>query len=102
MNIAGFNFGCQINVSLKLSRTLNNTSANNMQGTCLLSLGGGDGAGQMHHFMSDDQMNIFRLRKIPTLSPSSFSSLIQPSRLLAIPRQQSTRRTPRHHQLQRI
>ena len=44
--------------------------ADDFQGTCplssvsapLTSLGGGDGAGQMQHFVTDDQMNIFRLR----------------------------------------
>lgn len=51
INIAGFEFGCQIT------------------GTCpldtiqppLKSLGFGDGAGQMDHFAEDDGMNIFRL-----------------------------------------
>ncbi|KAE9381822.1 glycoside hydrolase family 5 protein [Stipitochalara longipes BDJ] len=51
MNVAGFEFGCLID------------------GTCpldtiqppLASLGFGDGAGQMAHFVKDDSMNIFRL-----------------------------------------
>lgn len=43
---------------------------NNDQGSCqtgsvqlpLSSLGGGDGEGQMKHFVQDDKMNVFRLR----------------------------------------
>jgi endoglucanase len=31
----------------------------------LTSLGGGDGAGQMKHFVEDDKMNMFRIRKTP-------------------------------------
>jgi len=46
-----------------------------VQGTCpfdaiippLTSLGGPDGAGQMQHFVTDDNMNIFRLRKLSLL-----------------------------------
>ncbi|KAE9373892.1 glycoside hydrolase family 5 protein [Stipitochalara longipes BDJ] len=73
INIAGFEFGCQIT------------------GTCpldtiqppLKSLGFGDGAGQMEHFAKDDGMNIFRLpvswqyltnNKIGPLDETNFGS----------------------------
>ncbi|RDL29985.1 (Trans)glycosidase [Venustampulla echinocandica] len=51
MNIAGFEFGCQINGSCPISSAT----------PPLSSLGTADGAGQMQHFVEDDQMNIFRL-----------------------------------------
>ncbi|TVY87713.1 Endoglucanase EG-II [Lachnellula willkommii] len=51
MNIAGFEFGCQIDGSCPTSSVT----------PPLSTLGGGDGAGQMQHFVNDDQMNIFRL-----------------------------------------
>lgn len=81
MNIAGFDFGCQIDVSL-LELNLKYSEADATQGTCplssitppLSSLGGGDGAGQMQHFVDDDQMNIFRLRMslVRNISVSSY------------------------------
>ncbi|KAH8903826.1 cellulase [Coniochaeta sp. PMI_546] len=49
--IAGGDFGCQIDGSCPTGSTqlpLNN-------------LGGGDGAGQMKHFVKDDQVNMFRI-----------------------------------------
>ncbi|PMD25981.1 glycoside hydrolase family 5 protein [Hyaloscypha hepaticicola] len=51
MNIAGFEFGCQIDGTCPLD-TIQPPIA---------SLGFGDGAGQMEHFVKDDGMNIFRL-----------------------------------------
>lgn len=71
------------------------------QGTCptssvtppLTSLGGGDGAGQMQHFVKDDQMNIFRLRGWKSILTHHYK-LIYCSRLLAIFSQQQARRHP--------
>lgn len=54
MNIAGGDFGCAIDGTCPTSSTQLPLSA----------LGGGDGLGQMQHFVSDDQMNIFRLRML--------------------------------------
>ncbi|CZR67810.1 related to cellulase precursor [Phialocephala subalpina] len=51
MNIAGGDFGCAIDGTCPTGSTQ----------LPLSSLGGGDGLGQMQHFVSDDQMNIFRL-----------------------------------------
>jgi len=51
VNIAGFDFGCGTDGS----QTLLNVDPP------LSSLGGGDGAGQMTHFVNDDKLNIFRL-----------------------------------------
>lgn len=70
MNIAGGDFGCGIDVSLPQLFSTKLIP----QGSCptsqtqlpLTTLGGGDGLGQMQHFVADDQMNIFRLRKWPT------------------------------------
>ncbi|KAF8846566.1 glycoside hydrolase [Acephala macrosclerotiorum] len=50
MNIAGGDFGCAIDGTCPTSSTQLPLSA----------LGGGDGLGQMQHFVSDDKMNIFR------------------------------------------
>jgi endoglucanase len=52
MNIAGFEFGCAITGDCPLTKIIIPPIA---------SLGGGDGAGQMSHFVKDDKMNIFRL-----------------------------------------
>ncbi|TVY44019.1 Endoglucanase EG-II [Lachnellula cervina] len=49
INIAGFEFGCQIDGSCPTTSVTPPLSV----------LGGGDGAGQMQHFMNEDQMNIF-------------------------------------------
>ncbi|KAJ9133672.1 Endoglucanase VIII [Pleurostoma richardsiae] len=49
--IAGADFGCDIDGSCALDT---------MQ-LPLTSLGGGDGAGQMKHFVEDDKMNMFRI-----------------------------------------
>lgn len=51
VNIAGFDFGCLIDGS----DTLKDVSPP------LSSLGGADGAGQMQHFVNQDNLNIFRL-----------------------------------------
>ncbi|RDW83008.1 hypothetical protein BP5796_04499 [Coleophoma crateriformis] len=51
MNIAGGDFGCAIDGTCTTSSTQ----------LPLSTLGGGDGAGQMQHFVTDDQMNIFRI-----------------------------------------
>ncbi|OIW26339.1 cellulase, partial [Coniochaeta ligniaria NRRL 30616] len=49
--IAGGDFGCQIDGSCPTASTQ----------LPLSSLGGGDGAGQMKHFVDDDEMNMFRI-----------------------------------------
>ncbi|KAH8676452.1 glycoside hydrolase superfamily, partial [Tricladium varicosporioides] len=51
INIAGFEFGCLIDGTCPISSA----------SPPLSTLGGSDGAGQMQHFVKDDQMNIFRL-----------------------------------------
>lgn len=51
-------------------RTSDDTVLNLLQGTAVLAnaspplttLGGSDGAGQMQHFVKDDDLNTFRLR----------------------------------------
>lgn len=53
INIAGFEFGCEIDGTCPTSSV----------SPPLSTLGGGDGAGQMQHFVKDDQMNVFRLRE---------------------------------------
>lgn len=68
------------------------------KGTCpissaqgpLTSLGGGDGAGQMQHFVTDDQMNIFRLRT--SRASGGKPSLTYFSRIMAIFGQQQASR----------
>ncbi|KUJ16625.1 cellulase-domain-containing protein [Mollisia scopiformis] len=51
MNIAGLDFGCAIDGTCPISSAQ----------IPLSTLGGGDGLGQMQHFVADNQMNIFRL-----------------------------------------
>jgi endoglucanase len=51
VNIAGFDFGCTTDGRCNLSSVTPPLSA----------LGGPDGAGQMQHFVKDDNLNIFRL-----------------------------------------
>ena len=51
INIAGFDFGCGTDGTCNLKQT----------DPPLLSLGGADGAGQMKHFVQNDNLNIFRL-----------------------------------------
>ncbi|KAF4624012.1 hypothetical protein G7Y89_g14164 [Cudoniella acicularis] len=51
INIAGFEFGCLIDGTCPISSAT----------PPLSTLNGADGAGQMQHFVKDDQMNIFRL-----------------------------------------
>ncbi|KAK0714056.1 glycoside hydrolase superfamily [Lasiosphaeria miniovina] len=51
VGIAGGDFGCQIDGSCPTGSTQ----------LPLSSLGGGDGEGQMKHFVQDNQMNMFRL-----------------------------------------
>ena len=95
MNIAGFDFGCQIDVGL-LDLIPKYPGADAAQGTCplssvtppLSSLGGGDGAGQMQHFVDADQMNIFRLRMSPNSKNLGVFILTVESCLMAVPSQQ--------------
>jgi hypothetical protein len=49
MNIAGFEFGCEIDGTCPTGSAIPPLS---------------DGPGQMQHFVKDDQMNIFRLRAL--------------------------------------
>jgi endoglucanase len=51
VNIAGFDFGCTTDGSQNVTNVY----------PALQSLGGPDGAGQMKHFYTKDNMNIFRL-----------------------------------------
>ncbi|KAK3314301.1 cellulase [Apodospora peruviana] len=53
MGIAGGDFGCEIDGSCPTSSTQLPLSS--------FGMGGGDGPGQMTHFVEDDGMNIFRL-----------------------------------------
>ncbi|KAL0932105.1 glycoside hydrolase family 5 protein [Colletotrichum truncatum] len=49
--ISGGDFGCEIDGSCPIGRVQ----------LPLMSLGGGDGEGQMNHFVQDDKLNMFRL-----------------------------------------
>jgi endoglucanase len=77
MNIAGFNLGIDAQGSHQLSEAK----------PPLTELGGADGAGQMKHFVEDDEFNVFRLpvtwqyltggKSGPTLDPEALGKYNQ-------------------------
>ena len=69
VNIAGFDFGCDISVRKRLPPSILRRTLTLLQGTCDVSkvvaplhqYNGQDGAAQMQHFTKDDHLNAFRL-----------------------------------------